>query len=312
MLRFSLDLIAAARALQSVFPDAGPVAALAVLGEGFGSLVVETPTGSVFRIARTPESGARYAREFQLLPLLRPYLPVAIPAPRWYLPASEIFPYGVIGYHRLPGRPLDSDDLRDPALHSAYAEQMALILAQLHRVPAQPFGLEDQWPHLYRSWLGQRDMAMPELKARLTGEEFRRVESWWEQFLVDDRLRTYSPAVIHGDFWFGNLLIEGNRITGLLDFENLALGDPVADFVPLLYLGEGWMRRVLAAYRQAGGIIDAGFDHRLEQLWAVREFSGLAYAVTYRDREEFEDGLIKLRRGPILSEAGLDGWGSGN
>ena len=40
------------------------------LGEGFSSTVVETASGIVFRLARNPAAGERYAKEAINLPLL--------------------------------------------------------------------------------------------------------------------------------------------------------------------------------------------------------------------------------------------------
>jgi aminoglycoside phosphotransferase (APT) family kinase protein len=304
------DLSTIASDLQKSFPDLPAIPSLAILGEGFSSLAVETPDEIVFRIPRTPEAGARYAREFQLLPLIKPHLPVAIPEPRWYRPASVLFPYGVIGYPKLSGHPLDFDDLLNPVLQPAYAAQIATILVALHQTPTASFPLQDHWPVLYQSWQNQREVVMPVLKEVLRIDEYRRVAAWWQEFLPDDDLRAYSPVLIHGDFWFGNLLIEKNQITGLIDFENIALGDPALDFTPLLYLGENFFRQVLDSYQQQGSHpLDSGFEHRLRSLWSVREFGGLDYAIRYNDRDEFEESLLKLRKSPILSPAGLDGWG---
>jgi aminoglycoside phosphotransferase (APT) family kinase protein len=300
-------LPAIAAALQRAFPGLTTVAPLSILGEGFSSRVVETPGGVVFRIPRTPEAGARYAREALLLPLLKPYLPVTIPEPHWFLAACDGFPHGVIGYPKLPGCSLDLPDLRDPSLHPAYAVQIAAVLLALHQIP--PASLPDPWHDPYLTWQRQADTVLPVLKDRLKAGEYRRVAAWWGEFLADKTLRDYVPAVVHGDFWFGNLLAEDGRITGLVDFENLALGDPAVDFAALLYLGEDFYRQVLAAYLQQGGAVDPGFEHRLRAMWAVREFSGLDYAIRYDDPIELEDSLLKLRRGPILSPAGLNGWG---
>ena len=47
-----MDLSAVSSQLQAAFPDAS-VGALRVLGEGFGSLVVESSSGLVFRVGKT-------------------------------------------------------------------------------------------------------------------------------------------------------------------------------------------------------------------------------------------------------------------
>lgn len=303
----NLPILAAA--LQATFHGLSGVSPLSVLGEGFSSLAVETPWGAVFRIPRTAEVGRRYAHEFACLPLLRPHLPVSIPDPRWYSPPCDLFPHGVIGYPRLPGRPLDFPDFRDPSQRHTYAGQMAAILWALHCIPAANLPLQDNWPRLRREWQSQREAALPTLEGVLSKDEYRRVADWWRDFLAGDNLHVDAPVVVHGDFWFGNLLAEDGCIIGLVDFERLALGDPALDFVPLLYLGEGFYRLVLDEYqRLAGRAVDPGFAHRLAQLWSAREFDGIDYAVRNSDPAEFAESLDKLRKSPILSPAGLDGW----
>ena len=115
-------------------------------------------------------------------------------------------------------------------------------------------------------------------------------------------------VVHHGDLWYGNMLVEDHHITGLLDFEQLSLGDQAVDFVPQLYLGEQFFSWVVEAYTRAGGELSPHFQHRVRQLFAVREFSGLHWAVEHHDAEEFRDSLVKIRKGPILNPAWLDGW----
>jgi aminoglycoside phosphotransferase (APT) family kinase protein len=37
------------------------------------------------------------------------------------------------------------------------------------------------------------------------------------------------PCLLHGDFWPGNVLWQAGRITAVLDWEDAAMGDPLAD-----------------------------------------------------------------------------------
>ena len=46
---------------------------------------------------------------------------------------------------------------------------------------------------------------------------------------VSDRINLNAPALLHGDFWPGNLLWEGDRLTAIIDWEDAMLGDPLAD-----------------------------------------------------------------------------------
>lgn len=301
------DLASITAALTQALPQLRPIAPLTWLGSGFSSSVVETAGGIVFRIARTPQAGQRYQHEARLLPALQPHLPIAVPQPEFYLKQSPAFPYGLIGYPKLTGTPLQLDAPLTRQQGQHLARQIGAIIHALQQIPVSALNLSDSFTTQHALWTQQRQQVMPALKHLLQPAEYARLNHWWDTFLADTRLREYTPVVQHGDLWFENLLAQGDQITGLLDFENLAIGDPAQDFVPQLYLGETFLRWVMNGYQQAGDQFDPGFDHRLHQLWAVREFGGVVYALEH-DPAEMPDALAKIRRGPLLNPAGLDGW----
>lgn len=302
----------AARALKRAFPALVAGGPLRVLGVGFGSLAVETPEGLVFRLARVAEAGEKYAREAAVLPVMKNYLPVSVPEPLAYLPAGADIPFGVIGYRKLPGVPVEAETLaRESA--QALAGQVGALLAALQRIPVAALAPHDNWNTRQAEWPAalerQWRAVRPALCGALEGEAFRKVAGWWEDLLADESMSAYTPVVQHGDLWYGNLLVDGDRVVGLLDFEEVGIGDPALDFVPQLYLGEWFLRQVLEAYHQMGGAAGGdAFEHRLRRLWGLREFGGLAYSIQHNDRVEFADSIEKIRKGPILSPLGLDGW----
>ncbi len=307
-----LDTIAAN--LRAAFPELD-VVTTRVLGGGFRSLVVETDGGVVFRIARNQDAADGYAREALLLPAIGPRLPVAVPDPRWSAGPSESFPFGVMGYPKLRGRPLQPRDLA--ASNAArIARDVAAFLVALHRVPprdvtalglpdlSDPGDREAGWPRL-------RDNVMPALRAVLPPGEYDALERWWDVFLGDDAMRRYTPSLCHGDLWYENILVDdrgaaegaATSVAGVVDFECAAVGDPAQDFATGLHLGAPFARAVLQAYRELGGVLDDGVEHRVRRWWEAREFDGLAFALRRDDAAEFHDALRKVRAGPILSRA---------
>jgi hypothetical protein len=72
------DLEQIADVLAAEVPDAGPCGPLHLLGSGYFSVAVETPSGNVFRLACTADVAQRYAKEARLLPHLAPLLPLAM------------------------------------------------------------------------------------------------------------------------------------------------------------------------------------------------------------------------------------------
>jgi aminoglycoside phosphotransferase (APT) family kinase protein len=91
------------------------------------------------------------------------------------------------------------------------------------------------------------------------------------------------PTWIHGDLHPGNLLISGGRLSAVIDFGDLAAGDPATD------LSVAWMVLPPSArptfFTSARGEFDALDDHMLTRArgWALA--LGLAHLANSRDDE---------------------------
>ena len=105
---------------------------------------------------------------------------------------------------------------------------------------------------------------------------------WWSDALRTWRTPAYRPLLLHGDLWYENILLspDGKKVVGVLDFENFGLGDPAADFMTQLYVGEDFAGAVLAAYRRMGASAEVqGAEGRMHRLLGLRELQGLAYGI---------------------------------
>lgn len=83
-------------------------------------------------------------------------------------------------------------------------------------------------------------------------------------------LRAHQPVaqkvtLVHGDYRTGNFLVDGDRITGVLDWEMVHLGDPLEDVA--------WA--CLRAWRWAGDARIGGLMPRQEFYQRYEEASGL-------------------------------------
>jgi aminoglycoside phosphotransferase (APT) family kinase protein len=299
-----INLRQIAQALDHEFLDLADVTSIRLLGSGFGSIAVEVADSIVFRVARTPDSGQNYAKEAEVLPLLKSHLPIDIPEPKWYVPHSKDFPFGVIGYHKLVGHPLKPEDIKPPDQQQKIAGQIARFILALQHIPPESVHLRIDNDKRFAQWTKQRDIVLPVLQTTLQSNEYQLVKDWWDTFLADRTIFQYHPVIQHGDLWYGNLLFDGTALVGVIDFEQLEVGDPASDFATQLHLGEHFLNSVIDAFCNIGGNLDENFHHRLYSLWALREFSGLEYSIRYDDQDEFQDSLLKLRKGPILNAGG--------
>jgi aminoglycoside phosphotransferase (APT) family kinase protein len=100
------------------------------------------------------------------------------------------------------------------------------VLAALHAVDPERLGPHDPAAPATATdleWYQRRFARMGELPPAL------RVALWWL-----DRHDPGPPerrAIVHGDYRMGNFVVDGDRISGVLDWEMTAVGDPLADLV---------------------------------------------------------------------------------
>ena len=296
------DQIAAA--LMATFPDAGSIESVTVLREGFRNIVLETSGGDVFKIAKNWEASATYAMEQRVLPELGESLAAPIPYPLWYAGKSPRFPFGVLGYPKLAGTSLRPEVPLSKELNTL-ARDIARFMFSLHRVPVTD-SLKQHLPRPDTYWYQLAkvpDAILPTLRELLSDAQYATVKRWWNDFLEDDRVRRFTPVVVHGDLSYDNILVSGDRstVTGVVDFENLALGDPAQDFATQLHLGRDVAESVLEHYQAAGGILDTDVRYRMQKRWELRGFNGMQLAIHFEDQAAFDTALANLLNGPILN-----------
>lgn len=298
------DLSRLADDLQGILPSLRPLAPLRIVGRGFRAFAVETPGGVLLRIGRHPDAHSGFERESRLLPLIAGRLPISIPRPTWRAKPSDRFPYGVIGYDKLPGDPLQPAMLARADI-ALIARSLGGFLHALHSIPLEtitPLGLPGvgAWHDELRR---QRDVILPVLASLFTGAERVAIERWWATFLDELRTATYRPTLCHTDLWYEHVLIDERTwaVTGILDFERARIADPALDIATQMHLGEPFAAAVLAAYHLAGAPVEAAFGHRVRRLWEHREFNGLYDALRLSDADEIAGAAAKIRRGPLLA-----------
>jgi aminoglycoside phosphotransferase (APT) family kinase protein len=103
-----------------------------------------------------------------------------------------------------------------------------------------------------------------------------------DRFELLNTVRT--PRLIHFDLWDGNVLVDGGRISGLIDGERAFWGDPVAEFVSLT-LFSSVDDELLAGY---------GSDIDQERLSLYRVYLYLIMLVERTPRGDDDEGMLKL------------------
>jgi aminoglycoside phosphotransferase (APT) family kinase protein len=157
------------------------------------------------------------ADEFRLLQLVRA-AGVPAPAPYYYDESGAILstPYLVVEY-------VEGTPEFDPADMPAFLQQCAAILARIHGVPGVATDLGFLPRHVER--LGAL-LAAPPAQPDASLEEGRIRAALAAAWPLAAR---NAPALLHGDYWPGNLLWRAGRLAAVLDWEDARTGDPLAD-----------------------------------------------------------------------------------
>jgi aminoglycoside phosphotransferase (APT) family kinase protein len=135
---------------------------------------------------------------------------------------------------RLPGRPLS--ELSEEKAAATVRRALGAALRHLHAVTGERFGYDgggraggDTWPEAFAAMTADlladgRDWGvdLPVPGGQIMAAIARHADALGE-------VRT--PSLVHFDLWDGNVLCEGDRLTGLVDGERYFWGDPLYDFV---------------------------------------------------------------------------------
>jgi aminoglycoside phosphotransferase (APT) family kinase protein len=159
-----------------------------------------------------------------------------VPVPRAYWYSEELEHFGapfficqkVEGEAPLPWVAEGREAFPRP-VREALAEQFVAALAALHRFEWRGTTLESLGPGVDERSAASLQIAFWEaLLARWAFRPYPMLE--WTLSWLKGHLPTASQvAVVHGDYRTGNFLESGGRITAILDWELVHLGDPLED-----------------------------------------------------------------------------------
>lgn len=253
-------------------------------------IVVNTGDGATDRLIALSHSAADRMRnpgiardEFRLLAALRGAgMAVAQPL---HLALDHAPPYFIAA--RIPGRPrYCAED------QPAFCKRLAALLSEIHAVDLDAVDL---------SYLPRQSERLAEyLKGTGPADERIRVA----MRAVACSVRPNASALLHGDFWLGNLLWQDDALSGIIDWEDAMLGDPLGDLgksrLEMLWaLGAAAMREYSETYLALNPQLNAG-ALPFWDLWGAARLSHFAsfaadldrFAVMRRQYERFVRAAI--------------------
>jgi aminoglycoside phosphotransferase (APT) family kinase protein len=284
------------RLLAAQFPQWARLPIEPVPSAGTDNALYRLGSGMVVRHPRIHWATGQVEKEHRWLPRLAPHLPLAIPAPLAMGRPGEGYPWRWSVYRWLDGENATLERLADPR---QAATELAQFIAALQRIDSTGGPLSGAHNFARGVPLALRDPPTRAAIAELRGTlDIDAATAAWEAALRAPAWHR-PPVWVHGDLQPGNLLAVGGRLSAVIDFGGLGVGDPACDLMVAWNLFSADTREVL---RAALGVDDATWARG--RGWALSV--GLIALPYYRStnpalagiaRRAIEEALADHRRG---------------
>ena len=231
------DVALVRRLLAGQFPQWADLRIDPVVSYGTDHDIYRLGADLAARLPRIGWATKQAAKEAEWLPKLAPHLPLALPVQMAIGHPAEGYPFDWSVYTWLPGENANGtiDNLDQAAIDLA-AFVKALRQVDTTGAPQRPHGgrggpLAEGDAQVRRS--------VEQLGNRIDGAVALR--SWAES--LDASAWDGEEVWVHGDLLPGNLLVVDGRLSAVIDFGGLNVGDPACDLQPAWNVFAGDSRR---------------------------------------------------------------------
>jgi aminoglycoside phosphotransferase (APT) family kinase protein len=203
------------------------------------------------RLPRHEGAIGQARKELEWLPRLAPCLPLAVPVPLGVGAPAFGYPWSWAVSRWLEGEAASAEALGDSP--QAAVQLGEFLLAMQRFAPAEIPALTAR-EDLRVQPLAERDQATRTAIAATSGVfDAGALTKLWDEALNAPEWDR-PPVWVHGDFHTGNLLTVDGRLSAVIDFERLGIGDPSCDLMVAFTLLSDRSR---AAFRETLDVDDA-------------------------------------------------------
>ena len=219
----------ARKAIGKQFPEYAGLPITDVGKQGHDNRTYRLGPDMLVRMPTDEDYALKVPEEQRILPQLARHLTISIPAPIKIGRPSSDYPYPFSIYKWLPGRSINLLTTTEQE-----KEQLAFDLAKFLKELQAITDIEGLEPGQHNYWRGAHvsvyDKGAREQIAKVAHLiDTNKALNLWEKACAtkwDKR-----PVWIHGDFAIGNMLMDGGKLSGVIDFGGIAVGDPACDLV---------------------------------------------------------------------------------
>lgn len=220
------DVSLVARLLSTQFPQWADLPIRPVHSAGTDNALYRLGDDMVVRLPRIHWAVGQVEKEQRWLPRLAPFLPLAIPVPLAHGQPGEGYPWRWSVYCWLDGENVSIESIANPRQAAIDLAQFIVALQRIDATGGPPPGSSNS---LRGEPLARRDRGTRAALATLHGAlDTGAATAAWETALAAPAWRR-PPVWLHGDLQSGNLLGAQGRLSAVIDFGCLGVGDPACD-----------------------------------------------------------------------------------
>jgi len=221
-----VDVPLVRRLLERQFPKWADLPIEPVVPRGTDNALFRLGDEMVARLPRRERTVVTLEKERAWLPRIAPSLPVAVPRPLEDGVPGDGYPFPWAIYTWLEGETASAERIGD---RGAFARDLGEFVAVLQGIDPTDGPPPGEHNFFRGEPLVRRDAAtraaIPSLEARIDTEA---VTAAWEEALQAPEWER-PPVWIHGDLDSRNLLVQDGRLSAVIDFGSLGVGDPACD-----------------------------------------------------------------------------------
>lgn len=220
-----IDLPLVQRLVNKQFPQWADLKIKPVESSGWDNRTFHLGDNMTIRLPSNAEYEPQVKKEQYWLPKLAPQLPLSIPKPIAMGKPTNEYPWHWSIYQWLEGQTVTVSRINDKNL---FAKNLATFLKALQQ--CDTLGAPVAGPdNFYRGAdLSIYDADTRTAIANIDDEQLASIlTAIWEKALASTWQN--DPVWVHGDIAVGNLLVNKGELVGVIDFGQLAIGDPACD-----------------------------------------------------------------------------------
>jgi aminoglycoside phosphotransferase (APT) family kinase protein len=209
--------------LESQCPKWAHLPLKAVTSSGTDHALFRLGNEYVVRLPRIDGATKNLNKEYEWVPKISQLLKTPLSEPLFKGSPSESYPWAWMINKWNEGH---NPNFEKENEHAQLAKDLAHFLNELHSIRL------DNGPYSRRGLpLKKVDTEVKSSISKLKGEiDVPQITFLWHQ-AMNVPLWNKDPVWVHGDFLPGNILIQNNRLSAVIDFSDLGIGDPACDLI---------------------------------------------------------------------------------